>query len=59
MVVEMLRDHWLWGGLTLAVLAWYSTVTLYVAYRGALDIRSMLGELSARRAREDESDTAP
>jgi len=49
MIQSMLTNHWFWGGLTLAVLAWYSTVTLYVAVQGAKDIRQMLHELSARR----------
>lgn len=34
-----------WGVLTLAVLLWYSTVTVYVAVRGLLDIRAMLRRL--------------
>lgn len=38
-----------WWVLTLAALAWYSSVTLYVAVRGAGDIREMLARLSARR----------
>lgn len=38
-----------WWALTLAALAWYSSVTLYVAVRGAGDIREMLARLSARQ----------
>ncbi len=44
----MLSNHPFWGCLTLAVLVWYSTVTVYVAIRGAYDIKHMLGNLSAR-----------
>jgi len=47
-IVDMLTNHGFWGGLTLAVLVWYSTVTAYVAVRGAADIRQMLRQLSAR-----------
>ncbi len=43
-----------WGALTLAVLVWYSTVTVYVAVRGVMDIRAML-----RRLRADREPTEP
>jgi hypothetical protein len=45
------RDHWFWAALTLAVLLWYSTVTVWVAIRGCADIRGMLRRL-AERGRE-------
>ena len=38
----MFTHHPFWGLLTLAVLGWYSTVTVYVAIRGLVDIKSML-----------------
>jgi hypothetical protein len=41
----MLTNHPFWGCLTIAVLAWYSTITIYVAIRGAFDIRHMLRKL--------------
>lgn len=41
----MLTNHPLWGLLTLAVLVWYSTVTIYVGIRGIVDIRQMLRRL--------------
>jgi hypothetical protein len=44
-----MRAHWFWLALTIAVLVWYSTVTVYVAIRGAHDIRTMLARLSALR----------
>jgi hypothetical protein len=44
-VVSMLSDHWFWGGLTLAVVVWYSTVTVYVAVKGVGDIKEMLKKL--------------
>ncbi len=41
------NEHWFWWLLTAAVLVWYSTVTIYVAIRGAMDIRGMLNRLKA------------
>ena len=43
-----MRAHWFWWSLMVAVVVWYSTVTIYVAIRGSLDIRQML-----RRIREN------
>lgn len=31
-----------WFYLTLAVIAWYGTITVYVAIKGGMDIKSML-----------------
>jgi hypothetical protein len=45
MVVDMLRNNPFWGLLTIAVLVWYSTITVYVAVRGSLDIKEMLRRL--------------
>jgi ABC-type transport system involved in Fe-S cluster assembly fused permease/ATPase subunit len=45
-IATMLKEHWFWGAVTLACLVWYSTVTVYVAIKGAGDIRSMLRRLS-------------
>jgi len=41
----MLTNHPFWGLLTLAVLLWYSTITIYVGIRGAFDIQHMLRTL--------------
>ena len=41
-----MTEHWFWFALTMACIAWYSTVTVYVAIRGAADIKAMLGRLS-------------
>lgn len=49
----MLTNHPFWGILTLAVLVWYSTVTIYVAIRGAFDIRHMLHELKKNQETSD------
>jgi hypothetical protein len=45
-VISMLKGHWFWGTVTLACLTWYSTITIYVAIKGARDIRNMLRRLS-------------
>jgi hypothetical protein len=45
-IKAMLTNHWFWGAVTLICLIWYSTVTVYVAIKGAGDIRRMLGRLS-------------
>ena len=45
-ILTMLKDHWFWGATTIACLAWYSTITVYVAVRGAADIKNMLRKLS-------------
>jgi hypothetical protein len=39
-------SHWFWWFLTAATMVWYSTVTVYIAIRGASDIKSMLARLS-------------
>jgi len=41
----LLTHHPFWGLLTLAVLVWYASVTVYVAFRGIRDIRNMLHRL--------------
>jgi len=42
-------NHWFWWLLTAAVLAWYSTITVYVSVKGVRDIRGMLDRLKAGR----------
>lgn len=50
---SLLTHHPFWGLLTLAVLAWYSTITVYVAVRGMLDIRQMLRKLRQNQQRDE------
>jgi hypothetical protein len=38
-------NHPVWYFLTAACVVWYSTITIYVAIRGAFDIRRMLARL--------------
>ncbi len=48
LVWSMLHNHPFWATLTLAVLVWYSTVTVVVAVRGVLDIKEMLRNLASQ-----------
>jgi hypothetical protein len=38
------------------VLAWYSSITIYVAIRGSLDIKHMLRKLKANHERPEAAD---
>jgi hypothetical protein len=40
-----LANHPIWWLLSVACLVWYSTITIYVAIKGAADIKEMLGKL--------------
>lgn len=40
-----MSKHAFWYLLTIACMVWYSSVTVYVAIRGALDIKHMLARL--------------
>lgn len=45
MTIERLL-WWFWWLLTMACVVWYLTITVYVAIRGAADIKGMLKRLS-------------
>ena len=45
-----MTEHWIWWLLTAACVAWYSSVTVYVAIKGVTDIKTMLRHLSAENA---------
>jgi hypothetical protein len=47
-----MTKHWFWWTLTAACVIWYSTITVYVAIKGAIDIRNMLARLEANTKRE-------
>jgi len=51
----MIGAHWFWWLVTLAVLVWYSTVTIYVAFKGARDIRHMLRRLKEGEKERDKT----
>ncbi len=51
--IAMLSNHPFWAFLTLAVLVWYSSVTVYVAIRGSLDIKHMLRTLADQHGNQE------
>ena len=52
-MLEMADFWWL---VLVACLAWYATVTVYVAVRGALDIKHMLARIRRADAEEESPD---
>ena len=46
-----------WGILTISALVWYSTITLYIAYRGVFDIQQMLKKLSSGTFHSESSES--
>ena len=49
-ISTMLSHHPFWGIITIAVLVWYSTITIYVGVRGAMDIKHMLRNLKEKES---------
>ena len=47
-----MSQHWFWWALTVACVVWYSTITVYVAIKGAKDIKNMLARLDAQAAND-------
>jgi hypothetical protein len=47
-------EHWFWWLLTMASVVWYSTITVYVAIRGVVDIKNMLAHLDRNGSKQDE-----
>jgi hypothetical protein len=43
--------QWFWLIVTIAVLAWYCTITVYVAIRGSFDVKHMLRSLEQKERR--------
>lgn len=41
-----MKGHWFWYLMTAACMVWYSTVTVYVAFKGFIDIKKMLRRLA-------------
>ena len=48
-----MSQHWFWWLMAMACVVWYSTITVYVAIKGAGDIKHMLARLAATKAREE------
>jgi hypothetical protein len=51
----MAATFWWW--MLAACLAWYSVITVYVAIRGAIDIRNMLARLDELRKQDEQGPT--
>ena len=49
----MIGEHWFWFVMTAACLVWYSTITIYVAIRGGIDIRKMLARLAEQHQQNE------
>jgi len=45
-------NHWFWWLMTAACVVWYSTITVYVAIKGARDIKNMLARLDESKREE-------
>jgi hypothetical protein len=43
---QVIGPHWFWWLLAMACVTWYSTITVYVAIRGVVDIKQMLQRLA-------------
>jgi len=52
-----MKGHWFWLLITASCVIWYSTITIYVAYKGVKDIKYMLRRLASRKNRSEESST--
>jgi hypothetical protein len=52
----MIWEHILWWLLTIACVVWYCTITVYVAIKGASDIKQMLSHLG--RSSDDTSSSS-
>jgi hypothetical protein len=42
-------EHWFWWLLTMACVIWYSTITIFVSFKGVKDIKQMLRRLAAKK----------
>ena len=43
-----MSEHWFWLLLTAVCVIWYSTVTIYISFKGSKDIKTMLRRLDER-----------
>jgi hypothetical protein len=47
-----MKEHWFWWIMMVTVLIWYTTVTIFVAVRGLVDIKQMLRRLADFKTNE-------
>ena len=45
-----MSENWFWEILAIVCTIWYSTITIYVAYKGWYDIQHMLRDLRTNQA---------
>jgi len=57
MLSHLAGPHWFWALLAAAVVIWYSTIAIYVAIRGAFDIKHMLDNLQKKHLKDSGRDT--
>lgn len=50
-----MSEHWFWLTIVVMALGWYSTITIYVAIRGAFDIKQMLQNLKESHSAQEAS----
>jgi len=51
--------RWFWGLLTIAALTWYSTITIYISWKGVADIKHMLKRLGEGTFNADSPEGGP
>jgi hypothetical protein len=49
----MISEHPFWFCLTAVCIVWYSSITVYVAFKGYMDIKHMLENLKNNHANEN------
>lgn len=54
----MIPEHWFWWLLVMACVIWYSTITVYVAIKGAYDIVHMLRRLANQSPHNPEQEAS-
>jgi len=54
-----MSEHWFWFLLTILCVLWYSTITVYVAIRGSVDIKQMLTRLSDNSSESSDPASEP
>ncbi len=53
-MIELMAGHPFWFVVMAACVVWYSTITVYVAIRGAFDIKEMLRKLEQEHSQDQE-----
>jgi hypothetical protein len=47
-------EQWFWHMLVWACVLWYTTITVYVAFKGGYDIKHMLARLAEQQDKDPE-----